>query len=333
VFIKRDFLKIEEEATEDESTRAKTVFFELCRVLLGILKNGESSNLKVKKIAFYRLFPKLVNLSLPFVRAEHSQLYLRLLVRGCQIEWGTEATKMKHFRQYLELATSLVESRGLVLATDGSGILGIQNLKRVLLSFKRCYLDDREPMKRQILSVMLLYLRQLNDQVISKVENGRELFDGTDLLHSVTEDLIRMLKDYFDSVRDQACQLLEFMMTHFLRTSPVMAGERHDLLQILRTSSSMGFSETMHGPTRDAAELEASFIEYMLPDAQEFLRLMITAMMDEPSTRESIVRIILKMHTQLPFLLINDYRISCANNSLQRQEVLKGILNRANTAR
>ena len=56
---------------------------------------------------------------------------------------------------------------------------------------------------------------------------------------------------------------------------------------------------------------------------------MITSMMDEPSTKESITRVILKQHQQVPFLLLNDYRIACANNSLQRQEVIKTMLNRA----
>ena len=85
----------------------------------------------------------------------------------------------------------------------------------------------------------------------------------------------------------------------------------------------------MHAPTREAAEHEAEFINYMMPDAQEFLRGMITAMMDEPSTRESITRVILKIHAQTPFLLINDLRIATANNSLQRQEVIKAILKRS----
>ena len=67
-----------------------------------------------------------------------------------------------------------------------------------------------------------------------------------------------------------------------------------------------------------------------MPDAQEFLKSMITAMLDEPSTRESIARVLLIIHKQLPFLLINDYRIACSNNSLQRQEVIKGLLSRAN---
>lgn len=59
---------------------------------------------------------------------------------------------------------------------------------------------------------------------------------------------------------------------------------------------------------------------------------MITAMMDEPSTRESITRVVLKLNTQLPFLLLNDYRIACANNSLQRQQVIKALLTRAGSA-
>ena len=74
----------------------------------------------------------------------------------------------------------------------------------------------------------------------------------------------------------------------------------------------------MHEPTREAAEHEAEIIKYMFKDAQSFLRQLIAAMMDEPSTRESLSRVILKLNDQMPFLLMNDYRISCANNSLQR---------------
>ena len=85
----------------------------------------------------------------------------------------------------------------------------------------------------------------------------------------------------------------------------------------------------MSSPIRDAAQHETEFVSYMFPDAQDFLKNMITAMMDEPSTRESLTRVVLKIHKQLPFLLINDLRISTANNSLQRVEVIKGMLKRA----
>ena len=65
---------------------------------------------------------------------------------------------------------------------------------------------------------------------------------------------------------------------------------------MLRSSVSIGFSDHMTAPTREAAEAEAEFIGYMFKDPQEFLRLLITAMMDEPSTRESITRIIIKLN-------------------------------------
>ncbi len=72
----------------------------------------------------------------------------------------------------------------------------------MLVSFKRCYLDVKEKMKRDVLRVMLLYLQQLQLQVIVNIENGKELLEGTDFLHDVTENLNDMLKDFYDSVRD-----------------------------------------------------------------------------------------------------------------------------------
>ena len=113
----KKFLEIEEQATDDESVRSQTVFMELCRVFLGIMKNGESSNVKTKKIALYKLFPKLVNLSLSFLTAEHSQFFMRILVRGCKIEWGSEKLKILNFEPYLKLTTDFIKSGGLVLST------------------------------------------------------------------------------------------------------------------------------------------------------------------------------------------------------------------------
>ena len=104
---------------------------------------------------------------------------------------------------------------------------------------------------------MLTYITELNEQVVSKIENGTELLEGTDFLHSVTADMITMLKDYYDSVRDHACQLLEYMMTHMLRKSPISDKASRDLLQMLRATVNMGVPDQMQGSTRDAAESEA----------------------------------------------------------------------------
>lgn len=95
---------------------------------------------------------------------------------------------------------------------------------------------------------------------------------------------------------------------------------------MLKASASMGFSDSMSTPCRTAAEAEGEYIQYMFEDVQDFMRQLITAMMDEAATRESITRIILKLNVQYPFLLLNDLRISTANNSLQRQEVIKALL-------
>lgn len=123
---------------------------------------------------------------------------------------------------HLKLASDFVRNGGLVFSVGVlEGTDQIANFKRVLLSFQRCYLDVSEKMKREILKVMLEWLVQLNSQVISKVENGAELLENTDFLQVVTTDLLNMLKDYFDSVRDAACVLLEFLITNFLRKSIV----------------------------------------------------------------------------------------------------------------
>ena len=55
----------------------------MCRVFLAILKNGESPNNKVKSIALNKLFPRFVNMSMPFLNAELSDYFMRILVRGC----------------------------------------------------------------------------------------------------------------------------------------------------------------------------------------------------------------------------------------------------------
>jgi len=102
-------------------------------VFLGILGNGESTNIKVKQFAIYKLFPRLVNMSLPFLTAEHSDYFMRIVVRGCKIEWGGEQAKMNQFAPYLKLVRDFVKSGGLVLGTDSAGnILGEKNLGRLI---------------------------------------------------------------------------------------------------------------------------------------------------------------------------------------------------------
>ena len=88
---------------------------------------------------------------------------MRILVRGCKIEWGSEQAKINHFKPHLDLAADLVKCGGLKLSESTLGGERILNFKRVLMTFRRCYLEVSEVMKRQILSTMLQYVTQLNE--------------------------------------------------------------------------------------------------------------------------------------------------------------------------
>jgi len=78
-------------------------------------------------------------------------------VRGCKIEWGSEIAKMSHFAPHLKLSSEFVTNGGLILDISIE-VDRISNFKRMLLSFKRCYLDNNESMKREILKRMYQYI-------------------------------------------------------------------------------------------------------------------------------------------------------------------------------
>ena len=82
----------------------------------------------------------------------------------------------------------------------------------------------------------------------------------------------------------------------------------------------------MSTPVKSLAEMEKELCKFLFVDAQDAVHKVITIMLDEPSTREMLSRFIVQVNRSLPFLMMNDYRVSYATNSLQRIEVLKKIL-------
>ena len=82
----------------------------------------------------------------------------------------------------------------------------------------------------------------------------------------------------------------------------------------------------MASPIKALAEAEGLLVDWLFEDAQDFLKQIVTVMMDEPSTRESLGRVARKLNKSLPFLILNDYRIAHASNSLMRVEVVKGLI-------
>lgn len=56
--------------------------------------------------------------------------------------------------------------------------------------------------------------------------------------------------------------------------------------------------------------MEKDLVKFMFKDAFDFVKKLITTMLDEPSSRDPLGKLTMKLNTTLPFLLMNDYRIS-----------------------
>lgn len=101
VYVDEDMLAEAEEKKKKDAIeakrRAKVQFFELepsvsvfeefIRVIYSVIAVGTNKNLKVKRLAVYQLFPKLVNLSKPFMQPKHSSRFMSIMVGAMQVEW------------------------------------------------------------------------------------------------------------------------------------------------------------------------------------------------------------------------------------------------------
>lgn len=62
--------------------------------------------------------------------------------------------------------------------------------------------------------------------------------------------------------------------------------------------------------------MEREVSKFLFKDSHEFVRKVITVMLDEPTNRDVLSKFMSKMNSTLPFILMNDYRIAVATNSL-----------------
>lgn len=127
------------------------------------------------------------------------------------------------------------------------------------------------------------------------------------------DDILVLAGDYHDSVREEACKTLLFISEHFINFQPEFDNKQSDILQMLRANLGLGWDKEMTAPVKAMAEMERDLAKYLFTDAIEFLKRCITVMMDEPSTRESLSKFVAKLNSSMPFLIMNDYRISLAS--------------------
>ena len=77
---------------------------------------------------------------------------------------------------------------------------------------------------------------------------------------------------------------------------------------------------------KDAAEMEATLVKDVFNEPQTYLKQVVAVMMDETHGRDTLVKIIKEFNRKTPFMILNDFRIAQATNSLRRVEMLKQLI-------
>jgi hypothetical protein len=104
----------------------------------------------------------------------------------------------------------------------------------------------------------------------------------------------------------------------------LLSNEQQNLIQVIRANLNQGTQGSSAGKQlKEAADYESEMIDYIFEDPQKYLQFLITVMMDETVGRENVSSIIKAVNKTCPFLIMHDYRISQATNSLRRVEILQ----------
>ena len=89
-----------------------------------------------------------------------------------------------------------------------------------------------------------------------------------------------------------------------------------------------GVPPLLAGKLKDLATEESEHLSYLFKDSIKFISKIISTYLDERTTRESIIAFLKILNIVCPVLLMNDFRIAKATNSLQRVEVLQNIISK-----
>ena len=94
----------------------------------------------------------------------------------------------------------------------------------------------------------------------------------TKFLRPIMKGVVPVLKDYFDSVRGEACIVTEYIITHLLTHEPALNKEQTDLIMMLRGNLTLGWNSNMASPIKALAEAEGLLVDWLFDDAQDFLK-------------------------------------------------------------
>jgi len=116
-----------------------------------------------------------------------------------------------------------------------------------LKSLKRFKTDDREQVRCSGIKLTTAYLEKFNDQVVVKLLDDESKFKVLSMTSFIadycTNDLLKHMLDYYEDIKMAACDCANLVIEKFLPIEPQFASEQMELLQQLRSSISLGWSQ------------------------------------------------------------------------------------------
>lgn len=149
---------------------------------------------------------------------------------------------------------------------------------------------------------------------------------GSQFLMDITTGILDGLEEYYESVREEAQQLLLCIARRFLPQQLALGQEQLDLVQVLRTTIGQGWPAQLSAQLKAAAELEAEMLGYVFADATGFLSKAITIYMDEHFGRDALMQFFRLVNASCPFLIMDDFRCAKQSGALRRVEVLTELI-------
>ena len=189
--------------------------------------------------------------------------------------------------------------------------------------------EKRENTKVETIKIIrllldLYYRQQLKGAYdpVQRLETCRKIT----FMPALADQVIKYLTDYHDNVREQAQGLLMEIVQNFITYNPAISESQQQSLNMLRANAELGWGESMKEQVRNAADMEGELNKHLFNDPQLFLKNIIAIMIDETHGRDTLLQVIKEFNRKTPFMMLNDYRIAVATNSLRRIEILRELI-------
>lgn len=275
--------KQDDESDEDEGldgAGSMVVLDEIARVLHGTMRNGSNKYVKVKHLAVFTIFPKVVNMAQSFQTEDISIKFLQILVRSSKIDWGNKTEQQKYLLPFLNLHQDFLKSNALIYSSKQENHDILFQLFEVLQPY---YTESTEQLKKEALKVTLGYLITIHQHLIEPHFDHKrtQILQSLAFLPGLTSSVLPLCKEYWDSVRENACLVMQCIVKNFLVFPPILDSKQKDLMQMVQASINLKFSSSYADNLREEADREVDELTYIFENAQTFLQKTITIMMDE----------------------------------------------------